>query len=235
MLESVLYQIFEICLSDNREITIIFLSGSSGSVSCSVSYYKRRVYLCVPPDRFKFLDEVFEESKRFLDCLCIKYSFDKRQGVFHMFPKFIEFDDSTRRVIIMCGLPGSGKSTEAKRIAKEARENGYKTEICSADNFFIQPGTGEYVFERRSLWKAHAMCLGLFVKALMEETHVVIVDNTNLTEGERKPYVDLADKFGYPVQVVKSKTEWANDPQGCFEKGTHNVPLETIQKMFLLN
>ena len=56
-----------------------------------------------------------------------------------------------KSLIILRGLPGSGKSTWAKERAAQIREYGYSAEIHSADNFFTNEN-GEYNFE-------HPICL----------------------------------------------------------------------------
>lgn len=57
-------------------------------------------------------------------------------------------------LVLMIGLPGSGKTVIAKKLASE------KGLIhLEADQFFIDNETGEYVFDHSSLDKAHQWCL----------------------------------------------------------------------------
>ncbi len=58
-------------------------------------------------------------------------------------------------VIMMIGLPGSGKSTEAKRLADEYVDAGRVVEICSTDAFFTG-ADGVYRFNRGMLAGNHA-------------------------------------------------------------------------------
>jgi putative protein kinase ArgK-like GTPase of G3E family len=47
-------------------------------------------------------------------------------------------------VIILRGLPGSGKSTRAEQLAAAARAAGYTAAIHSTDSFCTDPETGKY-------------------------------------------------------------------------------------------
>jgi predicted alpha/beta-fold hydrolase len=45
-------------------------------------------------------------------------------------------------VVVMRGVPGSGKSTAAKRIVGVASDRGVDAVVCSADHFMVDPATG---------------------------------------------------------------------------------------------
>ncbi len=88
----------------------------------------------------------------------------------------------------MIGVPGSGKTTLARKIA----EKGFK--YINADSIreelygnAAEQGDKEEVF-------------GLFFKRLeelMKDGTDVIIDNTNLNPKQRKPILDRARQFGY--------------------------------------
>ena len=92
-------------------------------------------------------------------------------------------------VKILRGLPGSGKSTYAKRIA-----GGVNDRIFSTDNFFYV--NGEYKFDRSKLGEYHNRNFENFIKALDEynssDYAVFVIDNTNLTYSEMKRYIDYS-------------------------------------------
>lgn len=75
------------------------------------------------------------------------------------------------KVIILCGVSGSGKSTIAKEIG-----SGY---VVSADDFFM--ASGEYKFDPTMLPAAHGQCLRDFVGCLQYGCDTIVVDNTNTT------------------------------------------------------
>jgi hypothetical protein len=49
-----------------------------------------------------------------------------------------------KRVFIMRGLPGAGKTTMAQQLAAEAEGVGLTTAIHSTDSYFTDPRTGVY-------------------------------------------------------------------------------------------
>jgi tRNA uridine 5-carbamoylmethylation protein Kti12 len=131
-------------------------------------------------------------------------------------------------LIIMRGLPGSGKSFKAKELANLYGDGNYAT--VSADNYFLDEN-GEYHFDRNCLHVAHLTCQRRCEIAMMEKKNAVIVDNTNTTWTEIKPYIELAQKYNYDIDIVEPNTSWQNDIDECFNRNTHGVPLETIEKM----
>lgn len=124
---------------------------------------------------------------------------------------------------IMVGVPGSGKSTKAQELA---RGSGV---ILSTDAFFYVDG--EYRFDRTKLGEYHERNREL-CEAYMQEKHPhIIIDNTNTTAKERKPYADLARQYGYEVDIVEPDTPWKYNPKICATKNAHNVPEATIDRM----
>jgi predicted kinase len=77
----------------------------------------------------------------------------------------------------------------------------------------------------------HARNFQKFALALADARDVVIVDNTNLREEHREPYVKLARAFGYQVEmpVVGEFTEEACKTYAA--RNVHGVPLEGLRRM----
>jgi predicted kinase len=121
------------------------------------------------------------------------------------------------QLIIMQGLPGSGKSTWAK--------NHYPTAaVCSADDFFVVGG--EYKFDPTKIGEAHKACFCRFLE-LVEGYPIIVVDNTNPTLWELSPYIRVGEAKGYEVTVVRVKT----DPETCASRNVHGVPRQVILGM----
>ncbi len=120
------------------------------------------------------------------------------------------------KVIIMSGIPGSGKSTYSKKLGGV---------VCSADHWFEREG--EYKFDPTKLGMAHGACLAKFTRALMAGEDVIVVDNTNTSSLELAPYVALAQAFGASCELVTIQC----DPDVAFARNVHGVPLETIRRM----
>lgn len=104
--------------------------------------------------------------------------------------------------MLMRGIPGSGKSTLAKALQfKDPKE----TVICSADDFWFDTH-GVYRFDARLLGEAHKKCQKDAEGYMKLGKMQVIVDNCNLAKVHQAPYLELAEKFGYEVQVVTVDT-----------------------------
>lgn len=127
----------------------------------------------------------------------------------------------TKRLICLRGLPGSGKSTFARMIW-----NDYA--IHEADKFFEQ--NGEYKFDPTKIKDAHEWCRNN-VEQQMKDNELnsqyypeIVVANTFTQEWEMKPYMELADKYGYTFISLVVENRHGN-------QSIHNVPAETIKKM----
>lgn len=125
-----------------------------------------------------------------------------------------------KRLIILRGLPGSGKTTLAGFLKEEILD----CVAYAADDHHIDPVTGEYVFDINNLHRAHEACQNNVEKAMIKETELILVHNTNTTQKELKSYFDLAEMYQYEVTslIVENRHGSSN---------VHNVPAETLEKM----
>ncbi len=93
-----------------------------------------------------------------------------------------------KRIILMIGVPGSGKTTLAKKIA----EKGFQ--YINAD------GIREELYGNAAEQGDKEEVFNLFferLEKLMTAGTDVIIDNTNLNPKQRKPILDRAQQFGY--------------------------------------
>ena len=128
------------------------------------------------------------------------------------------------KVYLMRGLPGSGKSTWARRKFLEVGGNGV---WISADDYHTD-ADGVYLFRRERAGEAHNSCLRRFLEALsLTGCELVIVDNTNLSAWEIAPYYRLAEVFGVEVEIVY----FPCTVEKSIARNTHQVPEATIQQM----
>lgn len=131
-------------------------------------------------------------------------------------------------VVLMMGLPGSGKTTMAKKLVAPFEE-GDKGLIISADDYWEENGIP---FDGALLDKAHDLCKTRCQLALDEKKYLVIViDNTNLQLEHMLPYVKMAKAAEWSTKVVEPDTSWRYEYRACAEKNKHKVPFETIRRM----
>lgn len=123
-----------------------------------------------------------------------------------------------KRMVIMRGPSGSGKSTYTGKHFPNAV-------VCSADHYFER--SGPYNFDRNKLGAAHGYCKGKAETYLKKGAPLVVVDNTNTQLREMKPYVQLAEKYGYDVEFVRLETP----VEIAAGRNTHGVPEEAVQRM----
>lgn len=119
-----------------------------------------------------------------------------------------------RRLFVLRGPPGLGKSTHAERAlteeVNEASEDllaARLTHICAADDFSMQhvgnkSSESKYVFDPQSAG-VHNLMNEARVRFAMEiGIEPLYVDGSNMRLLDMHPYVMLADRMGYIVTVV---------------------------------
>lgn len=72
----------------------------------------------------------------------------------------------------MRGLPGSGKSTAARKIA------GQLGVIYSTDDFFMVKGS--YVYDPSKIGEYHERNLERTIQAMKDNIKLIVIDNTNI-------------------------------------------------------
>jgi predicted kinase len=125
-----------------------------------------------------------------------------------------------RFAYIMRGVPGSGKSTVARKLA------GEEGKVHSTDDFFMKDGV--YTWEPKYLGMYHKLNLSEFGKSCKAQFPVVVCDNTNVRKAHFRKYADVARTFGYIVVEVKLPHP---DPEVAAARNTHAVPQDAIERM----
>ena len=116
---------------------------------------------------------------------------------------------------IVRGIPGSGKSTFARKLIAKGMADVY----YEADMFFERNGI--YQYDRSKLSQAHEWCQNQVVQALRQGKNV-IVSNTFTTISEILPYARFCRQNHIPFQIVRLTTNFGS---------IHGVPKDVIAKM----
>ena len=124
-------------------------------------------------------------------------------------------------LILLRGLPGSGKTTLASIILQNP--SGYEPEILSADDFFVN-GDGEYEFDPSKLKEAHNYCQFRCSERMRQQKSRIVVANTFTQEWEMEEYFKMAERYNYRVHtiIVENRHGGTN---------VHNVPEDKLQQM----
>lgn len=125
-----------------------------------------------------------------------------------------------KRLVVYRGLPGSGKSTSAKKLQESLIQQGETVAYYEADMYWIGED-GQYHFDPNRLGDAHAWCRNK-VREALRNCNVVIVANTNLTKKEMDLWQQIAISENAKMEAFHMKTMFGN---------IHGVPEETIEKM----
>jgi predicted kinase len=133
-----------------------------------------------------------------------------------------------KTLIIMRGLPGSGKSTRARELQGEGV-------IHATDSYLTDPNTGEYKFDPEKIKDYHRQNLEDAIKSMEAGISPVIIDNTNVQKWEFEKYLDAAEVNGYDVKFeTLDPTNYSEDfirELAERQKKTHNVPEQVIIDM----
>ncbi len=125
-----------------------------------------------------------------------------------------------KRVIVMQGPSGAGKTTAARGIAGRAKASRLRVRVVSADDFFAGRA-----FVPGLMGDAHAYCIGAFANALAERLDLIIVDNTATRQNEIEPYLRSARDHNYEVRVIRIEC----DPELAYSRNVHDVSLRTVR------
>ena len=145
----------------------------------------------------------------------------------------IEVTRPDQILIIMRGIPGSGKSTRSKELVKSGQ-------IHSTDTLIEEKGNYREFFEKMITSK-NFMALGWMHKknlknatqAVTDGVSPIIIDNTNIKHADAKAYVEMALELGLSDDNIKFEDVGTAglDAETLADRNTHGVPLDKIISM----
>lgn len=121
-------------------------------------------------------------------------------------------------LIILRGLPGSGKTTLAKLLSGETWP------VFSIDDYFTDPVTQAYHFRFEDNHLAYKACEAGTEQAMKAQSEKIFLHNTFTLAWEIEPYFKLAALHGYQVFVATVENYHGN-------KNRHEVSDEQLKKM----
>lgn len=144
---------------------------------------------------------------------------------------------NSSRLIIMSGIPGSGKSTKAKQILADLRANGEKAVIVNRDDLRTAL-FGEDYHKSEPVPEAESDVTSFqhgLISSSLKRGFVVISDDTNLSPYTLKKLNKIAKDYGavveeLPVIVPLDVAIARNRLRGA--SGGRFVPEEVIKSMF---
>uniref|UniRef100_A0A8B9ME67 NEDD4-binding protein 2-like 2 n=1 Tax=Accipiter nisus TaxID=211598 RepID=A0A8B9ME67_9AVES len=122
------------------------------------------------------------------------------------------FGCSQKLLLILRGLPGSGKSTLSRILLRQSCDGI----VFSTDDYFRQQDG--YTYNAAQLGDAHDWNQKRAKQAMEQGKSPVIIDNTNTQAWEMKPYVEVALEKGYRVEFHEPDTWWKFDPEELEKK-----------------
>jgi len=126
------------------------------------------------------------------------------------------------QVIIMRGIPGSGKTTHIEQNYSDAV-------VCSSDHYFTDED-GNYNFDIEHIGVAHKQSKEKFYSALERKETPIIVDNTNTRWWEMEDYVYAAEEAGYDIVFIRLVT----DVETAYNRNIHNTPRDIVEKFYMI-
>jgi predicted kinase len=130
-------------------------------------------------------------------------------------------NETQGELILLRGLPGSGKTTLAKIILQLRSTD--EPEILSADDFF-EDKEGEYNFDPTKLKEAHNYCQFRCSERMRQQKARIVVANTFTQEWEMDEYFKMAERYNYRVHTVVVENRHGNE-------NIHGVPEDKLQQM----
>ena len=136
--------------------------------------------------------------------------------------------------VVMCGIPGSGKSTQAKALKEAWIDEGATAEVISRDSirFDLLGKDDAYFRYEKEVIKRYYKKLTDAIKDPWVD--VIIADSTNVNRKARKVLMELAREADPSIHLIAAVL--VDNPEECKRRNTKRtdrarVPDDVIDKM----
>ena len=119
------------------------------------------------------------------------------------------------QLILIRGIPGSGKSTKAKSML------ALNPNLVHLEADMLFEASGEYRFDPTFLSTAHDWCYSNTVFNLLSGKDVVVT-NTFTKMWELESYLAIGQRLGCDITIIEMKSEYGS---------IHGVPESKLQQM----
>jgi hypothetical protein len=133
----------------------------------------------------------------------------------------MEINQFTGDLILVRGLPGSGKTTLSNIILMWPSSE--KPDVISSDDFFVNENN-EYIFDLLKTKEAINDCQNRCAQKMRIGTQRIVVANTFVEESEMEPYFEIAKMYNYRVHTIVVENRHGS-------KNVHGIPKEKIREM----
>ncbi|XP_055792853.1 NEDD4-binding protein 2-like 1 isoform X2 [Salvelinus fontinalis] len=124
-----------------------------------------------------------------------------------------------KKLIILRGLPGVGKTTRAKNLCDEYARLGLEAEIFSTDRYHESTNYTKGNFQRN-----HQRNREDVFKALNRGVDLIIVDNTNISLWEMWPYIHMGMRQGdYYITMMELPKNYISINK-LYSRCRHKIP-----------
>lgn len=111
-------------------------------------------------------------------------------------------NSAVKGLIVLRGLPGSGKTTLAKKLSQRSKH----AQICTEDRYHWsgkEDGVGEYKFQPQLVFLAREWCTKEIREAITQNVNLIILDNHNARISMYEDHIQFAVEHGYRFRIIE--------------------------------